>query len=83
MSMLFVPETESAALVTHALAYAAAREALLAACGRDATSFPVVLAHGSDRANRFSVKASSHDRCRRPQGWVLLAGQPSTRPTSP
>ena len=46
-------------MITHALAYGAAREALLAAAGVGATSFPVVSAYGSDRANRFSVKASS------------------------
>ena len=39
-------------MITHALAYEAAREALVAASADGATSFPVVLAHGSDRGNR-------------------------------
>lgn len=56
--MKFMSEDESAALVTHAMAYEAAREALVAAAG-DAVIFPAVLAHGSSPANRFSIKSAS------------------------
>lgn len=57
--MLFISETESAALVTHELAFVAAREALIAACEPATASFPVVLGHGSSTANRFTVKAAA------------------------
>ena len=60
--MLFIdviPEHESAAPVTHELAFTAAREALVAACDDRTTSFPVVLGHGSSSENRFTVKAAA------------------------
>ncbi|MBK1838997.1 ornithine cyclodeaminase family protein [Azospirillum sp. YIM B02556] len=57
--MLFMSEATSAALVTHEMAFEAAREALIAACGDGSTSFPVVLGHGSSSANRFTVKAAA------------------------
>lgn len=60
--VIFVSEEESAALVTHELAYDAARRALLAAVDEDAHSFPPVLGHGSARANRFTVKSASTAR---------------------
>ncbi|MFN3423799.1 MAG: ornithine cyclodeaminase family protein [Novosphingobium meiothermophilum] len=56
--MKFISEDESAALVTHAMAFAAAREALCAVV-EDAVLFPAVLAHGSDAANRFSIKSAA------------------------
>jgi ornithine cyclodeaminase len=59
--MLFVPEAESAALATHEMAYAAVKEALIAARYEGAKTFPVVHGHGSDPANRFTVKASAAD----------------------
>lgn len=57
--MLFIPEEESAALITHELAFSAAREALMAACDGATTSFPVVLGHGSSAINRFTIKAAA------------------------
>lgn len=57
--MLFIPEEISAGLVSHELAYDAARRAYLAAVS--ATSFPVVHGHGSDAANRFTVKSAATD----------------------
>jgi ornithine cyclodeaminase len=57
--MLFIPESVSAALVSHEMAFAAAREALIAACEEGSVTFPVVLGHGSDTANRFTVKAAA------------------------
>lgn len=57
--MLYISETESAALATHEMAYDAVKEALIAACQEGAVTFPVVLGHGSDAANRFTVKAST------------------------
>jgi ornithine cyclodeaminase len=56
--MKFMSEGESAALVSHEMAYRAAREALVAAAG-DGVIFPAVLAHGSSAMNRFSIKSAS------------------------
>lgn len=57
--MEFISESESASLISHALAYEAIRAALLAASEPLADSFPVVHGHGSHPANTFSVKASA------------------------
>ncbi|MBA0165999.1 ornithine cyclodeaminase family protein [Pectobacterium sp. CFBP8739] len=57
--MIFISEAESAALISHELAYDAIREALLAASEPEARSFPVVHGHGSDAGNTFSIKASA------------------------
>lgn len=57
--MRFIPEEESAALVDHALAFDAAREALIAAVAPGTTLFPAVLGHGSEPANRFSIKSGA------------------------
>jgi len=57
--VLFVPESESAALATHEMAYAAMKEALIAVRHEGAAIFPVVHGHGSDPANRFTVKAAA------------------------
>jgi ornithine cyclodeaminase len=57
--MKFISEDQSAALITPDIAYAAAREALIAAASDDATVFPAVLAHGSCPSNRFSIKSGA------------------------
>jgi ornithine cyclodeaminase/alanine dehydrogenase-like protein (mu-crystallin family) len=57
--MRFISEEESAALVDHAMAFAAAREALIAAVAPGTTLFPAVLGHGSEPTNRFSIKSGS------------------------
>lgn len=56
--MKFMSEGESAALVSHEMAYDAAREAFLAVVD-DAVIFPAVIAHGSSPDNRFSIKSAS------------------------
>jgi len=56
--MKFMSEAESAALVSHEMAFEAAREALIAAAG-DATIFPAVIAHGSSPTNRISIKSAA------------------------
>lgn len=56
--MHFMSEAESALLVSHEMAFEAAREALIAAAG-DAAIFPAVLAHGSSPTNRISIKSAS------------------------
>ena len=57
--MIVIPEEVSAALVTPELAYEATRRAYLAAIRPGAESFPVVLGHGSDPQNRFTVKSAA------------------------
>ncbi len=57
--MRFISEEESAALVTHAMAFEAAREALIAAVSPGTTLFPAVLGHGSAPDNRFSIKSGA------------------------
>jgi ornithine cyclodeaminase len=52
-------EDQSRRLVTRALAYAAAREAYIAADDPLAQVFPAVIAHGSDPGNRFSIKSGA------------------------
>jgi ornithine cyclodeaminase len=56
--MKFMSEEESASLVSHAMAYEAAKEALLAA-STNAIIFPAVLGHGSSPTNRFSIKSAA------------------------
>lgn len=56
--MQFMSEEESAALISHEMAFEAAREAFVAVV-EDAVIFPAVIAHGSVPSNRFSVKSAS------------------------
>ena len=57
--MIVITEAQSAALVTHELAFDAMRRAFIAAIGPDAFCFPVVIAHASDPQNRFTVKSAA------------------------
>ncbi len=57
--MRFISEEQSSAVITHEMAYAAMREALLAAVDPASVSFPVVLGHGSDPLNRFTIKSAA------------------------
>ena len=57
--MILITEAESSAIVTPELAFAAVREAFIAAVVPGAASFPVVIGHGSDPQNRFTIKSAS------------------------
>ncbi|HFN1103726.1 TPA: ornithine cyclodeaminase family protein [Klebsiella variicola subsp. variicola] len=57
--MKFISESESAALISHEMAYDAVREALAAATVPATRSFSVVHGQGSDPVNSFSIKAST------------------------
>lgn len=57
--MILITEAESSAIVTPELAFAAVREAFIAAVAPGAASFPVVIGHGSDPQNRFTIKSAS------------------------
>ena len=55
--MIYVSEEESAAMVTHDLAFEAVRRALVAAASGQSGVFPAVLGHSKDPTNRFSIKS--------------------------
>ncbi|MEO9968727.1 MAG: ornithine cyclodeaminase family protein [Hyphomonadaceae bacterium] len=57
--MIYITEAQSAAIVTPDLAFADMRAAFIAAVSPAAASFPVVLGHGSDPQNRFTVKSAA------------------------
>lgn len=57
--MIYISEEESAALVTHELAFEAAREALVAAASRQSWVFPAVLGRTQEVTNTFSIKSGS------------------------
>ena len=59
--MIYISEEESAALVTHELAFEAAREALVAAASRQSGVFPAVLGRTREATNTFSIKSGSSD----------------------
>jgi ornithine cyclodeaminase len=55
--MIYISEEESAALVTHVLAYEAARQALVAAASQQSGVFPTVLGRSREATNAFSIKS--------------------------
>ncbi|WP_294228515.1 ornithine cyclodeaminase family protein [uncultured Shimia sp.] len=57
--MILITEAQSCAIITPELAFDAVREAFIAAVAPGAASFPVVIAHGSDPQNRFTIKSAS------------------------
>ncbi|MER8578366.1 ornithine cyclodeaminase family protein [Mesorhizobium sp. M1423] len=59
--MIYISEEESAALVTHELAFEAARQALVASASRQNWVFPAVLGRTHDATNTFSIKSGSSD----------------------
>lgn len=56
--MHFMSEEESASLLSHEMAYEAARDAMVAVV-EDAVLFPAVIAHGSSPTNRVSIKSAA------------------------
>lgn len=55
--MIYINEEDSAALVTHELAYEAVRRALIAASTGQSEVFPAVLGRTRDATNTFSIKS--------------------------
>src|SRR3712207_7568055 len=55
--MIYISEEESAALVTHELAFEAARQALVAAASKQSGVFPAVLGRTREATNTFSIKS--------------------------
>ena len=59
--MIYISEEESAALVTHELAFEAARQALVAAASKQSGVFPAVLGRSREATNTFSIKSGWSD----------------------
>lgn len=59
MPFTYLDEATSSSLIDHGMAYEAIRDALIAVASGEALSFPVVAAHGRDRANCINVKAGT------------------------
>ncbi|MFK4298782.1 ornithine cyclodeaminase [Arthrobacter sp. GAS37] len=57
--MRFISEERSSSLISHSLAFDAAREALIAASQPASASFPTVIGHGSAASDRFTVKSGA------------------------
>jgi Ornithine cyclodeaminase/mu-crystallin family len=57
--MIYISEEESAALVTHELAFEAVRRALVAAASKQSLVFPAVLGRAREATNTFSIKSGS------------------------
>jgi ornithine cyclodeaminase len=55
--MIYISEEESAGLVTHELAFEAARNALVAATSEQSGVFPAVLGRSCEPTNTFSIKS--------------------------
>jgi ornithine cyclodeaminase len=57
--MIYISDEESAAMISHEIAYGAARAALTAAVGEDGRVFPAVLGRSTSPTNTFSIKSGS------------------------
>ena len=57
--MIYLNETQTAKLISHGLAYAAVKEAFIAAISNEATLFPVINASGPQTDSMFSLKSAS------------------------
>ncbi|WP_339760915.1 ornithine cyclodeaminase family protein [uncultured Hoeflea sp.] len=59
--MIYISEEESAALISHEIAYTAIRAALVAAVSDEGRIFPAVLGRSASPTNTFSVKSGSSE----------------------
>jgi ornithine cyclodeaminase len=75
--MVYISEEEPAALVTHELAFDAAREALVAAASRQSGVFPAVLGRTREATNTFSIKSGSSDHLTRVKIGSFWSGNPA------
>ena len=60
--MIHITEAQSAAAISHELAFEAVRRALIAVTAPEAATFPVVLGNASDPQNKFTVKSAADAR---------------------
>ena len=75
--MIYVSEEESAAMVTHELAFEAARQAFAAAASGQSGVFPAVLGHSKDPTNRFSLKSGWSDELTGVKVGSFWSGNPA------
>jgi ornithine cyclodeaminase len=61
VQMIYISEGESAALVSHELAFEAVRRALVVAASKQSLVFPAVLGRAREAINTFSIKSGSSD----------------------
>lgn len=59
--MIYISEEDSAALISHEIAYEAVRAALVAATGAEGRIFPAVLGRSASSTNTFSIKSGSSE----------------------
>jgi ornithine cyclodeaminase len=75
--MIYISEEESAALITHELAYEAARQALAAAASTQRGVFPAVLGRSREATNTFSIKSGWSDDLTGVKIGSFWAGNPA------
>jgi ornithine cyclodeaminase/alanine dehydrogenase-like protein (mu-crystallin family) len=75
--MIYISEEESAALVTHELAFEAARQALVAAASKQSGVFPAVLGRSREATNTFSIKSGWSDDLTGVKVGSFWAGNPA------
>jgi ornithine cyclodeaminase len=75
--MIYISEEESAALVTHELAFEAARQALVAAASKQSGVFPAVLGRSREATNTFSIKSGWADDLTGMKIGSFWAGNPA------
>jgi ornithine cyclodeaminase len=75
--MIYISEEESAALVTHELAFEAARRALVAAASKQSAVFPAVLGRSREATNTFSIKSGWSDDLTGVKIGSFWAGNPA------
>jgi ornithine cyclodeaminase len=75
--MIYIREEESAVLVTHELAFEAARQALVAAASKQSDVFPAVLGRMREATNTFSVKSGWSDDLTGVKIGSFWAGNPA------
>ena len=75
--MIYISEEEFAALVTHELAFEAARQALVAAASKQSGVFPAVLGRSREATNTFSIKSGWSDNLAGVKIGSFWAGNPA------
>jgi ornithine cyclodeaminase len=75
--MIYICEEDSAALVTHGLAFEAARQALAAAASNQSGVFPAVLGRSQEVTNTFSIKSGWSDDLTGVKIGSFWAGNPA------
>lgn len=75
--MIYISEEESSALVSHDIAFSAARQALVAMTAANSAVFPAVLGRTSDGINTFSIKSGASGEITGVKVGSFWAGNPA------